>query len=161
MKTLNHAIGLGMVGRSSGSFRSKECHESIPQVRFKLTTTIGDNRGWHTKTRDPTSEEGLGHSGCSDSSERYGFRPSCEAVNTGKQVGKSSGWWKWSNKVNVNNIKTGVGLWKGREWSSRVSLNLGSLALYARTSPATNISIDARPYETGRDEFLGCSYSGM
>ena len=50
---------------------------------------------------------------------------------------------------------------KGREWGCRVSLDLGTLALYTGTGPAANICIDTRPYEPGRDELLGCSDSWM
>ena len=42
-----------------------------------------------------------------------------------------------------------------------MSLNFGTLTLYARASPATYIGIDTRPYESGNDELLGCSDSWM
>ena len=35
-----------------------------------------------------------------------------------------------------------------------MSLDLGTLTLYARASPTTNVSVDAGPNESGCDEFL-------
>ena len=40
-----------------------------------------------------------------------------------------------------------------------MSLDLGTLTLYAGASPVANIGIDTRPYEPGSDELLGCSDS--
>ena len=61
----------------------------------------------------------------------------------------------------MDDIKTSIGGWEGREWGGGVSLNLGTLTLYARASPATYIGIDTRQYESGNDELLGCSDSWM
>ena len=44
---------------------------------------------------------------------------------------------------------------------SRVSPNLGTLALYIGTSPAVSICIDTRPYKLDCNELLGCSDSWM
>ena len=84
METLNHAIGLGVVGGCARSLGSKECHQSIPKPGLKLSTTVSDNSGQDTKARDPTTEERLSHSFCRDASERDGFRPPSETVHTGQ-----------------------------------------------------------------------------
>ena len=42
-----------------------------------------------------------------------------------------------------------------------MSLDLSTLALYARASPAANISIDTGPNEAGGDQFLSCSDAGV
>ena len=42
-----------------------------------------------------------------------------------------------------------------------MSLDLSTLALHTRMSPAVNISVYARPYKPSSDELLCCSDSGM
>ena len=113
MEMLNHAVGLRVICSGARSFGSEEGHERIPQLGLKLATTVSDDSGWDTKTRDPTSEEGLGHSFCRDTSEGNGFWPPCETVNTGQQISESSRWWKWSNKIDVDDIKTSIRVWEG------------------------------------------------
>ena len=61
----------------------------------------------------------------------------------------------------MDDIKTSIRGWKGREWDSRVLLSLGTLALYTGTGPAVNIRIDTRLYNPERNELLGCSDSWM
>ena len=41
-----------------------------------------------------------------------------------------------------------------------MSLDLGTLTLYARTSSTTNISVDARPNESGCDYFCVAQIPG-
>ena len=84
METLTHAIGLGVVGGCVGTLGSEECHQSIPQLGLELSTTVSDNSGRDAKARDPPPEEGLSHSFHRDASERDGFWPSSETVNTGQ-----------------------------------------------------------------------------
>ena len=51
-----------------------------------------------------------------------------KSVDAGKQVGKTPGWWEWSDDVNVNHVEACIG---GREGGKRgycVPLHLGSLA---------------------------------
>ena len=56
VETLNHAIGLGVVGGCASFFGSEECHQSILQLGLGLPTTVSDNSGWDTKARGPTTE---------------------------------------------------------------------------------------------------------
>ena len=42
-----------------------------------------------------------------------------------------------------------------------MSLDLSTLALYTRISPAANISVYARPYKPSSDKFLCCSDARM
>ena len=42
----------------------------------------------------------------------------------------------------MDDIKTSIRGCEGREWGCRVSLDLGTLALYTGTGPAANICID-------------------
>ena len=61
----------------------------------------------------------------------------------------------------MNNIKMSIRGWEGREWGGRVSLNLGTSALYTGPGPAVNIRIDTGPYKPGRNKLLDCSDSWM
>ena len=57
----------------------------------------------------------------------------------------------------MNYIETSIRRGKSVECSGCVSLDLGTLTTYAGASPLTNIRVDTRPDEPGRDEFLSCS----
>ena len=61
----------------------------------------------------------------------------------------------------MDDIKTSIRGPERGEWSGGVSLNLGMLTLYTGASPAANISIDTRPYETSSDAFLSGSDTWM
>ena len=61
----------------------------------------------------------------------------------------------------MNYIETRIRGGKGVEWSGCVSLNLGSLTMYASASPSTYIRVDTRPDEPGSDELLSCSNAGV
>ena len=159
METFNHAVGLRVIGSSPSTLGTSKRHEGVPKPRFKLASTVGDDSGRHTKSGNPPTEEGLSHSFCSNGSERNSFRPACEAVDTGDEIGESSRWWQWSNKVNVDDIKTSIRGWERVERAGCVSLDLGTLTVYAGASPAANIRVNARPNEPRGEEFLGGSNS--
>ena len=50
---------------------------------------ISENAGRYAKMKDPTTEEGLSDSFCSDRSEGNDFRLTCESIHTSEQVGRS------------------------------------------------------------------------
>ena len=83
MESLNHAIGLGMVGGGAGTLDTQQSHQCIPQFELKL---VSDDGGRNTKTGNPGTEECLGHSFGSYCGEGNGFWPPSETVHTGEQV---------------------------------------------------------------------------
>ena len=58
--------------------------------------------------RNSPTNRGVSNCLCGDVSKGDGFRPACEAVYTGEEVGESSRWQQGSLKVNVNGIKSGI-----------------------------------------------------
>ena len=86
MKAFDHAIGLRVVGGSTGSFYSKESHKVIPQLRFELSSAISHDGRWDSESGDPTTEKCMGDSFRSDGGKWNGFWPAGKTIHTGKKI---------------------------------------------------------------------------
>ena len=93
MESFNHAVSLRVVSCCSNTFGTNERHEVVPEIGFKLASTVCDDGQGNTKTRNPPTEEGLSHNFSCAGGEGNGFRPASVAVNAGEEVGESLGWW--------------------------------------------------------------------
>ena len=93
MESFNHAVSLRVVSCCSNTFGTNERHEVVPEIGFKLASTVCDDGQGNTKTRNPPTEEGLSHNFSRAGGEGNGFRPASVAVNAGEEVGESLGWW--------------------------------------------------------------------
>lgn len=154
VESLHHAIGLGVVGSRTGSLNSQQLCKCLPQVGFKPTAAIHDDRGGDAEAGDPAADEGLSDGLSGDGGDGKGFRPLSEMVYTYQDVGEALRGWKWTYQVNMNGGESRIGGREGREGGNSVAMNLGTLTWDAGTGPPTYIRINTR---AGSDKPLGCS----
>ena len=78
------------------------------RVLIQTAVHVRCDSGWCTESCYPTIHEGFSNRLCSNVGQRKSFWPTCEPVDTCKQVSVTLGRWEWPNEVKVYHIKTGV-----------------------------------------------------
>ena len=87
-------------------------------------------------------------------------RPSCESVSDRKEVRETVGWWK-GHDVDVNVREATVRDFESSNWRYNISLNFGSLTIYALPCPAGDVGSHVGPNEFGGDCLDGSLDAGM
>lgn len=73
IESVHHAIGLRVVGGGMDTLGVTQSHESTPQLKLKLPSTVSDDCGGNTKTSNPPLDEGLCDCIYTDNRDGEGF----------------------------------------------------------------------------------------
>ena len=64
VKSFDQTIGAGVVGSGPGTGDAEEFHQMFPKMGLELSSPVGSEGGWDTKSCDPTKQECLGNHFC-------------------------------------------------------------------------------------------------
>jgi hypothetical protein len=86
MKTLHHAVALGVVGSRHHLLDAHLLAKSGPNRAGELGSPVRGNLSWYTESRDPASNQGRRTAVGGGAGEGNRLRPPCAAIYNRKNV---------------------------------------------------------------------------
>ena len=81
MESLDHAVGLRVVGRRGVKVCAQEVGHRRPEFRHELRSTVRCHVAGNAETSHPVGHVSLGHRASLDVSDGYGLRPTGKTVD--------------------------------------------------------------------------------
>ena len=101
VKTFNHAVALGVVGRGTKRLHPEEGCQFRPQSTGELTSLIRRDVSGDTEPGDPVADEGAGTVLGSHGRQRNGFWPASKAIHDSEKISHPFGFREGAHKVHV------------------------------------------------------------
>ena len=146
MKSLDQAVGLGVIWRGHDDLDAPDARQLLEEVRRELGSAVGCNCGRSSERLNPTVGKGVDDRLGGDVLHGNRNRPAREPVHGGKEVLKPVGKWK-RDDIHIQVFESSAWNFKCAYGRCHVSRDLGLLAGEALSSPAAGVFPNRRPNE--------------